>query len=45
MNTPYTMMDVMGSVGPLSQLGLSFQGLQRYLPLISDLAATHTSIM
>jgi len=44
MNSPYTMMQIMGAVGPLSQMGLSFKGLQRYLPLISDLAATHTSI-
>jgi hypothetical protein len=44
MKSPYTLMEIMGAIGPLSQLGLSFQGLQRYLPLISDLASTHTSI-
>jgi hypothetical protein len=44
MKSPFTLQEIMGAVGPLSQLNLSFQGLQRYLPLISDLASTHTSI-
>lgn len=41
---PFTRQDIMAGIGGLAPTGLNLQGLQRFAPLIADLASTHTSV-
>src|SRR5260221_269054 len=44
-NIPFTRQDLMTSISGAAPLGLDLQGLQKYYPMIADLAATHINPM
>ncbi|HEX9413732.1 MAG TPA: hypothetical protein VF916_09540, partial [Ktedonobacterales bacterium] len=44
-NIPFTEQDLMQAISGAAPLGLNLKGLQEYMPMIADLAATHINPM